>query len=112
MPPARRQEKAADVRRGKVKPPFAIRLADNLPFTFAALWEVWRPESGPPQLTGATLTTASKGLVRPIHDWMKFTLEPQHYAVWIYRVVQNSAELTPMLRPFAAGGMQACPVSP
>ncbi len=56
------------LRRGKAKQPFCHRMADDWPFAFAGIWEAWRPESGPPLLTCAILTTAANDLVRPIHD--------------------------------------------
>ncbi len=99
-------------RRGKAKQPFAFRMADDRPFAFAGLWEAWRPESGPPLLTCAILTTAANELVKPVHDRMPVILDPRHYGTWIDRDVQEPADLAPMLRPFAAEGMRAYPVSP
>ena len=99
-------------RRGKVKQPFAIRLADGRPFAFAGLWEAWRPESGPPLLTCALLTTAANELLRPVHDRMPVILDPRHFGLWTDRAVREPAELAPLLRPFAADRMRACPVDP
>jgi putative SOS response-associated peptidase YedK len=98
--------------RTKQKQPFAFRMADDRPFAFAGIWEAWPPESGPPLLTCAILTTAANELVRPVHDRMPVILDPRHYGAWIDRDVQEPAELAPMLRPFAADRMRAFPVSP
>jgi putative SOS response-associated peptidase YedK len=98
-------------RRGKVKQPFAIRLADDRPFAFAGLWEAWRPESGPPLLTCCILTTGANELVRPVHDRMPVILDPRHYEAWIDRAVQEPTAFAPMLRPFAADRMRAYPVN-
>jgi putative SOS response-associated peptidase YedK len=100
------------LRQGKAKQPFAFRMADDRPFAFAGIWEAWRPESGPPLLTCAILTTAANELVRPVHDRMPVILDPRHYGAWIDRDVQEPAELAPMLQPFAADRMRAFPVSP
>jgi putative SOS response-associated peptidase YedK len=100
------------LRQGKAKQPFCIRLADNQPFAFAGVWEAWRPETGPPLLTCAILTTAANDLVKPIHDRMPVILEERHFGTWIDRDVQEPAELAPMLRPFPGERMRAYPVNP
>ncbi len=99
-------------RQGKAKQPFAIRMADDKPFAFAGIWEAWRPESGPPLLTCAILTTEANELVKPVHNRMPVILEPRHFGTWIDRDVQKPATLALMLRPFAADRMLAYPVSP
>ena len=99
------------MRQGKAKQPFAFRLADDKPFAFAGIWEAWRPESGPPLLTCAILTTAANDLVKPVHDRMPVILDRRHFGTWIDRAVQEPAALAPMLRPFAADRMRAYPVS-
>ncbi len=99
------------LRQGKARKPFAIRMADDKPFAFAGIWEAWRPESGPPLLTCAILTTAANELVRTIHDRMPVILEARRFGTWIDRDVQEPADLAPMLLPFPADRMHAYPVS-
>ena len=97
------------LRQGKVKQPFAIRMADGRPFAFAGIWEAWRPESGPPLLTCAILTTAANDLVRPVHDRMPCILERGTSGHGSTGTCGILAELAPMLRPFAADRMLAYP---
>ncbi len=99
------------LRQGKAKQPYAIRMADGRPFAFAGIWEAWRPESGPPLLTCAILTTEANELVKPVHNRMPVILEPRHFGTWIDRDVQDPADLALLLRPFAAVRMLAYPVS-
>lgn len=84
-------------REGKAKQPFAFRLADDKPFAFVGIWEAWRPESGPPLLTCAILTTTANERVRPVHNRMPIILDPRHYDSWIDRNVQEPAELADAL---------------
>ena len=99
------------LRQGKAKQPFAFRLADDRPFAFAGIWEAWHPESGPPLLTCAILTTAANELVRPVHDRMPIILDPRHYDLWMDRAVQEPAELADVLRPIPADAMRVYAVS-
>jgi putative SOS response-associated peptidase YedK len=100
------------VRRGKAKQPYCFRMTDDRPFAFAGIWEAWRPESGPPLLTCAILTTTANELVRPVHDRMPVIVEPRHYDLWIDRQVQEPAQLTEVLRPLPADAMRAYAVNP
>ncbi|HVS35806.1 MAG TPA: SOS response-associated peptidase [Gemmataceae bacterium] len=99
-------------RQGKAKQPFCFRPHDDRPFAFAGIWEAWCPESGPPLLTCAILTTAANDLVRPVHDRMPLILDPRHYDLWIDRNVQEPAVLTDALRPVPADALHAYSVSP
>ncbi len=74
--------------------------------------EAWRPESGPPLLTCAVLTTAANEVMRPIHDRMPVILDPRHYDLWIDRNVQEPVQQAEALRPVPADAMRAYPVSP
>ena len=96
----------------KHKHAYCFRMTDDRPFAFAGLWELWRPESGPPLLTCAILTTAANELVRPVHDRMPVIVESRHYDLWIDRTVQEPSELAEVLRPLPADAMRANAVSP
>ena len=98
------------MRQGKAKQPYCFRLTDDRPFAFAGLWEAWRPDSGPPLLTCAILTTAANELVRPVHDRMPVILDPRHYDLWIDRAVRSRRSWPTLLRPFPAERMRAYPV--
>jgi putative SOS response-associated peptidase YedK len=99
-------------REGKARQPFAFRPPDARPFAIAGIWETWRPESGPPLLTCAILTTAANELMKPIHDRMPIILDPRHYDLWIDRAVQEPAALAEALRPVPDDALRADPIGP
>jgi putative SOS response-associated peptidase YedK len=98
-----------DAGAGRRKRRWHFRLKGRGLFTFAGLWEHWRPPSGPPLLTCALLTTAANDAVKPVHGRMPLILDPGNYGTWIDRAKGEVAEL---LRPFLAGRMEAFPLGP
>ena len=81
--------------------------ADDKPFAFAGLWDVWGALA-----TFCILTTEPNELVRPVHDRMPVIVPEQMYDLWLSREVQEPAELAPALRPYPADAMHAFPVGP
>jgi putative SOS response-associated peptidase YedK len=75
-------------------------------FAFAGLWEFWNDIE-----TCTILTTASNGLLQPIHDRMPVILSPEDYGRWLDPNVQGGQSLSDLLRPFPDSPMQAIPVS-
>ncbi len=66
------------------KQPWCIRLADNAPFAFAALWDVYSPPAPDDAIATFTLlTTAANPLVSAIHDRMPVLLAPAQYHSWL-----------------------------
>ncbi len=70
----------------KQRLPWCIRLADDAPFAFGALWERWRPRDQPdadPLVTCAIITTEPNAVLAPIHDRMPLIIEPGDYDEWM-----------------------------
>ena len=96
----------------KVKQPWCIRLPDDEPFVFAALWESWRPKDdgeAPPLVTCCLITTEPNDTVQPIHDRMPVILAPSDYDAWLDPAASPAA-LQALIRPYA-GPMRAYRVS-
>ncbi|HVS38914.1 MAG TPA: SOS response-associated peptidase family protein [Gemmataceae bacterium] len=53
------------------------------------------------------MTTAANEVVLPVHKRMPLILGARPYGLWIDRRVQESAELTEVLRPIPAKQMRA-----
>ena len=51
-------------------------------------------------------------MVRPVHDRMPVILGPEDYGRWLDPGAQEPGRLRPLLRPYPAEGMAACPVGP
>jgi putative SOS response-associated peptidase YedK len=88
------------------KQPFYYRLRDGGLFAFAGLWESWRDSA-----TCALITTAANSLVRRVHPRMPVILGPNAWDVWLDNDARPE-DLQALLRPYAAGAMEAFPVSP
>ncbi len=92
------------------KQPFLIRLEGGAPLGFAGLWDRWHGPRGRVLETFAVLTTTPNELVEPIHDRMPVILTREGRAVWL-RSDAGTDELRDVLNPYAAGEMEAIPVS-
>ena len=96
----------------KVKQPWCIRLPDDEPFVFAALWESWRPKDdtdAPPLVTCCLITTEPNDSMQPIHDRMPVILAPGDYDAWLDPAA-SPASVQGLIRPYA-GPMHAYRVS-
>ncbi|MEN6458006.1 MAG: SOS response-associated peptidase [Thermoguttaceae bacterium] len=94
-------------RAGRKKQPYFIRLRDDRPLAFAALWEAWE---GPDHVTLETcvlLTTDANGLLRPIHDRMPVILPEDAYAAWLDPAVEDPRQVEPLLTPYPSDQMAA-----
>lgn len=96
---------------GKGKRAHFIRMRDDRPFAFAAIWEAWKAPDGCWLESAALLTTEANEVVAPIHDRMPVILRPEDYASWLDPGRQGPESLRPLLRPYAADAMVAYPVS-
>lgn len=67
------------------KQPFFITLADEKPFAFAGLWEIWHDKDNQDQTyRSCTIITRDSSLcLRPIHDRMPAILNPDIYDAWL-----------------------------
>ncbi len=98
-------------RAGRARQPYFIRMRDDSPFAFAALWEAWEGADHSYIESCTILTTEPNDLMRPIHDRMPVILPPEHYAAWLDPACEDAASLQPLLRPNPADVMRAEPVS-
>jgi putative SOS response-associated peptidase YedK len=97
---------------GRTKQPMYVTMADEKPFAFAGLWEVWEGPTGDHALATCTvLTTKPNELMESIHDRMPVILDGDAMRQWLTPGELDPADLLPLLRPFAAEQMLARPVS-
>ena len=94
------------------KQPMYIQLKDGQPFAFAGLWETWRPGKDEPVVASCTIiTTSPNDLMAGIHDRMPVILKREDYTAWLTPGELPTVEALALLHPYAAGAMQARPVS-
>jgi putative SOS response-associated peptidase YedK len=99
-----------------LKQPFYIHRSDDRPLALAGLYEWWRDDSRPdddPQawlLTCTVITTSSTDELGRIHERMPMTVAQADWAAWLDRS-RDGAGAAELLRPAAAAGLDAYPVS-
>lgn len=96
----------------KVKQPWCIRLPDDAPFAFGAIWERWTPKHDPgaePLVTCAVITTEPNAVMQRIHDRMPVIVAPADYDAWLDPRTSAAAAQS-LVKPYA-GEMVAWPVS-
>jgi putative SOS response-associated peptidase YedK len=96
---------------GREGEPFAIRLKSRSPFSFAGIFDTWKPRAGPAVRTFAILTTRPNTLVGKLHDRMPVILTPEGEELWLDPRVEDPARLAPLFEPSDADAMEAFPVS-
>ena len=103
-------------RRGGNKQPYAIVPADSSQagsgvFAFAGLWERWRdPKDGSILRSFTIVTGEPNALCEPIHDRMPVILPKTAWPLWLGEKEASPAELSGLLRPFAAELMCVYPI--
>jgi putative SOS response-associated peptidase YedK len=97
---------------GKRRTPFYIRLRGGPVFAFAGLYDVWHTPSGEGCATYTIITTAPNDLVAPLHNRMPAILRRENEDRWVSGGALSAADLTGILAPYPAGGMEAYPVLP
>lgn len=90
--------------------PFFFQREDEKPFAFAGLWEFWRTPEGEPLHTCTIITCAANELVAPVHQRMPVMLSGD--ALWDWLMVNDTAALQTMLKPYPAEMMKRVPVAP
>ncbi|MEQ1692365.1 MAG: SOS response-associated peptidase [Gemmatimonas sp.] len=96
----------------KVKQPWCVRLPDDEPFAFGAIWERWKPRDdagAEPLITCAIITTEPNAVMAPIHDRMPVIVAPSDYDAWL-DASTPSAVAQSLVRPYR-GPMLAWPIS-
>jgi len=96
---------------GKRKQPYFICMQDEAPFFLAGLWDRWDKGEDDPVESFAIVTTTANDLGAEVHERMPVILKPERHDVWLDPAVQDTAVLTPLLDPYAGGGMTLRPVS-
>ena len=93
----------------KRRQPWCIRMTDDAPFAFGALWERWRPKGAgkdtEPLISCTVVTTEPNDTMRPIHDRMPVIIPRDSYDTWLDPNT-SEAEAFALVAPFE-GGMRA-----
>lgn len=92
-------------RSAKSKQPYYFQMADESPFAFAGIWNIWRTERN-----CAIVTTTANETIAPIHNRMPVILSPETYHHWL-DPESDPASLRKLLVPFRAATMSSHPVS-
>ncbi len=96
----------------KSKQPFYISLKDDLPMSFAGLWERAIDDADGTLETCIILTTMANRVLEPIHRRMPVLLAREDWDAWLDPTSSNGSEaLSALLKPFDADTMRAWGVS-
>ena len=97
-------------KKGKVRQPWRIGLAEEGLMALAGVWERWRAPDGGVVRSYAVITTEANELVAPLHDRMPVVLPPERFAEWLDPETPQDRRRQ-LLRPYPAELMRAHPVS-
>ncbi len=95
------------------KQPHYFTRTDGEPFAFAGLYERWWDKEAPdaPPLISCTIITTEAGPdMDGIHDRMPVILNPDTFDVWLDPDIEETSELTALLRAAPDGTMSHHPV--
>lgn len=95
----------------KGKQPYFIRLKGGMPMVLAGLWEVWRPQEGPPLESFTIITTQANSLLAPLHDRMPAVLPQEGWRAWLDPGLGDASLLLPWLTPAPEWWLEFFPVS-
>ncbi len=93
------------------KQPYLFHRANDEPFAFAGLWEIWKANDGATLESCTIITTNANQATLPIHDRMPVILGPADYDVWLDSSTTDANLLQELLRPADHISMLAEPVS-
>jgi putative SOS response-associated peptidase YedK len=96
---------------GGRKRPYLFRRADEAPFVFAGIQDVYQADAGPAPAC-AILTTGASVFVQQFHTRMPVILDESAWDLWLDRSVTDPAAVIDVLRPAPEGLLLAVPVSP
>jgi putative SOS response-associated peptidase YedK len=97
-------------RTGREKRPFYFQVNDEMPFTFAGIWDTWSNRGDLVSSCAIITTTAANELVGELHDRMPAILLHEFHDAWLDPRTDR-AVLTAMLKPFPSLRMKKHPVS-
>ena len=95
---------------GSARVPMWIHRASHRPFTFAGIWDRWKPPEGEPIFSCAIITTEANDALRPIHERMPVILPPEDRATWLDPDADPET-LAALLRPYPGDDLRAHAVS-
>lgn len=95
----------------KARIPHLIRLADNAPFTFAGLWDLWKDPHGNKVLSCSIVTTSANELVRGIHERMPVILPSDARHSWMESRDLSIGEARELCLPYDPNEMKMYEVS-
>ncbi len=96
----------------KTKQPWCIRLPDDAPFLFGAVWEEWQPKDDPiaqPLATCAIITTAANSAMSSVHDRMPQMIAAVDADQWLHPDTPTTSAQA-LIQPWA-GPLELHPVS-
>lgn len=93
------------------KQPYCIRMRNEKPFMFAALYSVWTDKEGEEHPTFAIITTKPNELMTAIHNRMPVVLDEKYFEMWLDKDFKDTKALKKLLGPYPARKMKAYPVS-
>ena len=92
--------------------PRLITLKDNEPFSFAGLWESWRPKDGERVETFTILTCPPNEFMVRIHNRMPVMLAQDAWSTWLGETGATPDQLQTLCKPFPSERMTSWAVSP
>jgi len=98
------------VAEGKVRKPLWIRREDGKPLALAGLWEMAKDMDGAALQTFSIVTTASRGVLAPIHDRCPVILGEAGAASWL-APHEPTDEIAALMQP-AEHGLLVSPADP
>jgi putative SOS response-associated peptidase YedK len=103
-------------RDGKRRIPYRFAPAGGGAFTFAGIWDRWKPRGGDPDArwveSYSILTVAADPLVAPLHDRMPLVVAPDDRARWLSREELPPDALADLLRPTPLDGWERTAAEP
>lgn len=88
---------------GKKKTPYRIFLKDQLLFSMAGIWDVWKSPSGEKVHTFSIITTSPNEMMAGIHNRMPVILPEKFERYWLEAT--NEKDLLELFQPFASDKM-------
>ncbi len=98
-------------RQGGNRQPYCIRLTDNAPFAFAAIWEpLAEAGEGEPERGCALMTTEANAKMAQVHHRMPVILTPEQVGPWLDPATPRD-DLQALLQPLPDAAVTLTPVS-
>lgn len=95
----------------KAKQPIYFHLANQKPFGFAGLWEIWHAPDGSEIRSCTIITTQPNKLVEPVHNRMPVIVKDNGIPLWLSPEEHSASALSPILVPYPENLMSYHPVS-